>query len=195
MEGAEAIPRIRQIARKRGVPAEDVEPFLESLFDLLVGRALLVPVRLKGARGRPLPNVGGVCQVNADRLRLAPNRGVMRCRSCRRTTTRYLPHGRCPAWRCGGVLERVCEDGDDYDLHLLDGAYSMLRPEEHTAMVPNEERERLENLFKGISDAVNCLVCTPTLELGLDIGQLDSVLMRNVPPRQPTSRTRAPVGA
>ena len=173
---------IRQIARKWGVPAEDVEPFLESLFDLLVGRALLVPVRLKGARGRPLPNVGGVWQVNADRLRLAPNRGVMRCRSCRRTTTRDLPHGRCPAWRCDGVLEWVREDGDDYDLHLLDGAYSMLRPEEHTAMVPNEERERLENLFKGTSDAVNCLVCTPTLELGIDIGQLDSVLMRNVPP-------------
>ena len=173
---------IRQIARKWGVPAEDVEPFLESLFDLLVGRALLVPVRLKGARGRPLPNVGGVYQVNADRLRLGPNRGVMRCRSCRRTTTRDLPHGRCPAWRCDGVLEWVREDGDDYDLHLLDGAYSMLRPEEHTAMVPNEERERLENLFKGSSDAVNCLVCTPTLELGIDIGQLDSVLMRNVPP-------------
>ena len=173
---------IRQIARKWGVPAEDVEPFLESLFDLLVGRALLVPVRLKGARGRPLPNVGGVWQVNADRLRLAPNRGVMRCRSCRRTTTRDLPHGRCPAWRCDGALEWVREDGDDYDLHLLDGAYSMLRPEEHTAMVPNEERERLENLFKGTSDAVNCLVCTPTLELGIDIGQLDSVLMRNVPP-------------
>ena len=173
---------IRQIARKWGVSAEDVEPFLESLFDLLVGRALLVPVRLKGARGRPLPNVGGVWQVNADRLRLAPNRGVMRCRSCRRTTTRDLPHGRCPAWRCDGVLEWVREDGDDYDLHLLDGAYSMLRPEEHTAMVPNEERERLENLFKGTSDAVNCLVCTPTLELGIDIGQLDSVLMRNVPP-------------
>jgi len=40
----------------------------------------------------------------------------------------------------------------------------------------------LENLFKGDSDAVNALVCTPTLELGVDIGQLDAVLMRNVPP-------------
>ena len=29
---------------------------------------------------------------------------------------------------------------------------------------------------------MNCLVCTPTLELGIDIGKLDSVLMRNVPP-------------
>ena len=173
---------IRQIAGTWGVAAAAVEPVLESLFALLVERGLLVSVRLKGARGRPLPNVHGVYQVNADRLRLTPNRGVRRCRSCRRTTTRNLPHRRCAAWRCGGMLEWVREDDDDYDLQLLDGAYLMLRPEEHTAMVPPDERERLENLFKGRSDAVNCLVCTPTLELGIDIGQLDSVLMRNVPP-------------
>lgn len=49
-------------------------------------------------------------------------------------------------------------------------------------MVPHDERERLENLFKGESDAVNCFVCTPTLEMGVDIGQLDAILMRNVPP-------------
>ena len=171
-----------QIAAKWGVASESIEEFLTSLFDFLVERELLVPVRLKGAKGRPLPNVHGVYQVSADRLRLHPNRGVYRCRTCRRRTTRDLPRSSCPAWRCRGSLEWQKEDEDNYDLQLLDGAYSMLRPEEHTAMVPNEERERLENLFKGSSDAVNCLVCTPTLELGIDIGQLDSVLMRNVPP-------------
>ena len=173
---------MRQIAVKWGAESKFVEPFLTSLFDFLVEGELLVPVRLRGAQGRPLPNVHGVYQVSADRLRLRPNRGVHRCQSCRRTTTRDLPHNRCLAWRCGGSLEWVREDEDNYDLQLLDGAYSMLRPEEHTAMVPSEERERLENLFRGASDAVNCIVCTPTLELGIDIGQLDSVLMRNVPP-------------
>ena len=173
---------MRQIAGKWGVPSPAIERVLVSLFDMLVVQGLLVPVRLKGSRGRPLPNVSGVYQVSADRLRLTPNRGASRCRDCRRTTTRNLPHRRCPAWRCSGELEWVPEDEDNYNLQLLDGAYLMLRPEEHTAMVPHDERERLENLFKGTSDAVNCLVCTPTLELGIDIGKLDSVLMRNVPP-------------
>ena len=173
---------MRQIARKWGVPPPAVERVLESLFDVLVAQGLLVPVQLKGSRGRALPNVSGVYQVSADRLRLTPNRCASRCRDCRRTTTRNLPHRRCPAWRCSGDLEWVPEDEDNYNLQLLDGAYLMLRPEEHTAMVPHDERERLENLFKGTSDAVNCLVCTPTLELGIDIGKLDSVLMRNVPP-------------
>ena len=182
---------MRQIARKWEVPADATGPFLESLFAFLVERGLLVPVRLKGSRGRPLPNVSGVHQVSADRLRLSPNRGVWRCRSCRRTTTREPPHRRCIAWRCDGIVEWVPEDEDSYDLQLLDGAYSMLRSEEHTAMVPADERERLENLFRGDSEAVNCLVCTPTLELGIDIGRLDSVLMRNVPPLPANYRQRA----
>ena len=182
---------MRQIARKWEVPADATGPFLESLFAFLVERGLLVPVRLKGSRGRPLPNVSGVHQVSADRLRLSPNRGVWRCRSCRRTTTREPPHRRCIAWRCDGIVGWVQEDEDSYDLQLLDGAYSMLRSEEHTAMVPADERERLENLFKGDSEAVNCLVCTPTLELGIDIGRLDSVLMRNVPPLPANYRQRA----
>ena len=173
---------MRQIARKWGVAQTDIEPVLESLFEFLVQRRLLVPVRLKGAKGRPLPNLQGVYQVNADRLVLSPHHGVKRCRRCRRTTIRDLPYDLCPAWRCKGHLKWVPEDPDNYNLQLLDGAYAMLRPEEHTAMVPQAERERLENLFKSESDAVNCLVCTPTLELGIDIGQLDSVLMRNVPP-------------
>ena len=174
---------MRQLAGKWGVPSEKTDAFLGGLFGFLAEELqLLVPVRLKGSRGRPLPNISGVHQVNGSKLRLHPNRGLRRCKSCRRTTLRELPNDRCPAFRCDGLLEWVPEDEDNYDLQLLDGAYAMLRPEEHTAMVPAEHRERLENWFKTESNAVNCLVCTPTLELGIDIGQLDSVLMRNVPP-------------
>ena len=173
---------MRQIAGKWGESPDSVEPLLGSLFEFLVRQHLLKPVRLLGARGRPLPNLQGVYQVNGDSLRLHPNTGVARCRKCRRTITREVPNNRCPAWRCDGELEWIPENPEDYNLQLLDQSYSMLRPEEHTAMVPHDRRERLENWFKGDSNAVNCLVCTPTLELGIDIGRLDSVLMRNVPP-------------
>ncbi len=172
----------RQIARKWGVETEDIPGVLESLFKMLCETEFLKPVVLTGEKGRALPNVSGVYQVDADVLRLHANHGVWRCRTCRRRSPRRTPHGRCPAWRCDGQLEYLQEDPDNYDLQLLDEGYVMLRPEEHTAMVPHDERERLENLFKGDSDAVNAFVCTPTLELGVDIGQLDSVLMRNVPP-------------
>jgi ATP-dependent helicase YprA (DUF1998 family) len=173
---------LKQVAKKWGVDNDHIERFLQRLFDFLVDRQLLRPVTLRGSRGQALPGVTGVYQVDADRLRMQANHGIWRCASCRRRNTRRTPLNKCPAWRCDGSLEFVKDDPDNYDLQLLDQGYSMLRPEEHTAMVPHEERERLENLFKGDSDALNTFVCTPTLELGVDIGQLDAVLMRNVPP-------------
>jgi ATP-dependent helicase YprA (DUF1998 family)/SOS-response transcriptional repressor LexA len=173
---------LRQIARKWGVKPDETADFVESLFRFVVDEQLIVPVRLLGARGRGLPGATGVHQVDADRLRLHRNHGVWRCRSCRRRVSRRTPHQTCPAWRCTGDLEFLREDSDNYDLQVLDQNYTMLRPAEHTAMVPHDERERLENFFKGDSEVVNAFVCTPTLELGVDIGQLDAVLMRNVPP-------------
>jgi len=173
---------IRQMARKWGVAADEAEEFLTSLFELLEKKELLVPVQLMGSRGNLLPNISGVYQVNADLMRLQVNSGVYRCKSCRRRTIRRTPYQKCPAWRCDGELEFLREDPDNYDLQLLDQDYTMLRPEEHTAMVPHQERERLENFFKGDTDIVNAFVCTPTLELGVDIGKLDAILMRNVPP-------------
>lgn len=173
---------IRQIVRKWGVSLENAPELLGGLFKFLTDEKLLVPVKLKGSRGNALAGLSGLYQIDADRLRLTANRGVWRCTSCRRRTTHRTPQHKCPAWRCDGTLGFLKEDPDNYDLQLLDQGYSMIRPEEHTAMVPHEERERLENLFKGDAEVVNTFVCTPTLELGVDIGQLDAVLMRNVPP-------------
>lgn len=173
---------LKQLARKWGVAANHVDEFLESLFNFLRNKDFLIPVTLRGSRNNPLPNVSDVYQVNGDLLRMHANHGVYQCNTCRRKTPRRTPFDRCPAWRCDGELGFVREDRDNYNLQLLDQRYEMIRPEEHTAMIPNDAREKLENLFKGESDAVNTLVCTPTLELGVDIGQLDTVLMRNVPP-------------
>ncbi len=173
---------IRQLIKKWGVSPDDAEEYAESMFRFLVERKLLVPVRLKGAKGNPLPSVSEVFQIDADQLRLQQSHGTWRCKKCRRLSTRRMPKSICAAWRCEGELEFVREDPDDYNLQLIDQNYTMLRSEEHTAMVPHADRERLENQFKGNSEAVNTFVCTPTLELGVDIGQLDAILMRNVPP-------------
>ena len=175
---------VRSIARKWGVENDDCPEFLEELWSYLTDPqvAILVPATLRGSKDRPLPNCSGVYQIDSSKIRITGHHGLYRCKKCRRKSGRRNPHDRCISWQCDGTLEFVQEDPDNYDLQLLDQQYEMLRPEEHTAMVPQEHRERIENWFKGESDAVNTLVCTPTLELGVDIGALDSVLLRNVPP-------------
>ncbi len=178
------ITLVYQIAYKWGIPNAEIPVFLEALWDFLTGESIkiLVPVTLKSNKDKPLANCSGVYQINSNILLLGENHGHYRCTRCRRKITRRTPKNRCMAWHCDGELEYIAEDPDNYDLQLLDQGYSMLRPEEHTAMVPQEQRDKFENWFKGATDRVNTLVCTPTLELGVDIGSLDSILLRNVPP-------------
>ena len=51
---------------------------------------------------------------------------------------------------------------------------------EHTAQVPYEDRLEREDRFR--SAELPVLYCSPTMELGVDISQLNVVNMRNVPP-------------
>src|SRR5690348_7286047 len=172
-----------QLARKFGVPSSRTDEFFEELWALLTqDLAFLVNVTLTGARGRALPRCTGARQIDADRLLLTADHGVFRCNTCRRTHNRATPRMVCPAWRCTGTLAPAAEDPDNYDLKVLDEQFAMLRPREHSAQIPAEDREAIERSFKSEHEQVNTLVCTPTLELGVDIGALDSVLMRNVPP-------------
>jgi len=55
-----------------------------------------------------------------------------------------------------------------------------LEAREHTAQVPSEQRETREDLFRQAKLPI--LYCSPTMELGVDISQLNVVNMRNVPP-------------
>lgn len=175
---------VREITKKWGVPEEEIGDFLKQLWDHLTDPAvaILIPVTLKSSKDKALANCSGVYQIDSSKLLLNENHGYFRCKRCRRKSMRRPPNNKCLAWQCDGELEFVGEDPDNYNLQLIDERYSMLRPEEHTAMVPQADRERYENFFKGAGDVVNTLVCTPTLELGVDIGALDSVLLRNVPP-------------
>ena len=51
---------------------------------------------------------------------------------------------------------------------------------EHTAQIDQNERAKRENDFK--AGKIETLVCSPTLELGVNIGDLLTVLLRNCPP-------------
>jgi ATP-dependent helicase YprA (DUF1998 family)/very-short-patch-repair endonuclease len=55
-----------------------------------------------------------------------------------------------------------------------------LKAHEHTAQVPYEVREEREEAFR--EARLPILYCSPTMELGVDIAQLNVVNMRNIPP-------------
>ena len=68
--------------------------------------------------------------------------------------------------------------------------------QEHTGLLERADREMVEKIFKRSSTEqkpwdTNVLSCTPTLEMGIDIGDLSTVIMCSVPPAQSQFLQRA----
>ncbi|MFD4254522.1 protein kinase [Amycolatopsis thermoflava] len=60
------------------------------------------------------------------------------------------------------------------------GALGGMVAKEHTAQVDPKQREEREEEFR--KGELKVLYCSPTMELGVDISELNAVMMRNVPP-------------
>jgi hypothetical protein len=66
-----------------------------------------------------------------------------------------------------------------------------IRADEHSGQVSGEERREIELRFRDPEDPLNVLICTPTMELGIDIGHLNAVTLRNIPPSPSNYAQRA----
>jgi hypothetical protein len=62
----------------------------------------------------------------------------------------------------------------------LAGTFAGMHASEHTAQVPQQVRLEREESFRG--GDLPLLFCSPTMELGVDISDLNAVGLRNVPP-------------
>jgi len=88
-------------------------------------------------------------------------------------------------WRLGKAAATPCQRGEFFrDLYTRGIDLQGYEAREHTAqVVAPGERERRERRFRGEEEPPLCyLVCSPTMELGINIAELDVVHMRNVPP-------------
>jgi ATP-dependent helicase YprA (DUF1998 family) len=102
----------------------------------------------------------------------------------------------CPAFRCEGTLQPYTLEQIDrtraehYQQHLiLNRSPLPLRSQEHTAQLGTGELEKRENRFR--RGQINMLSCSTTLEMGVDIGDLQAVVLRNFPPHVSNYQQRA----
>lgn len=131
------------------------------------------------------PRRGPVWRVDADSLEwrwTQDGQPIWRCTLCRRPAARSV-RGVCPTNGCGGTLRKTLAVRDARD-HYAETYRSMtaspLRAEEHTAQLTAEVASELQEEF--INGEVNVLSCSTTFELGVDVGELQTVMLRNVPP-------------
>ena len=133
-----------------------------------------------------------VWALDSGRCYVTTRTAVMRCRNSPRTLV--VAAQEAPLWEDVPCLEPTVQDVYGYSEREQPTWAGRLYREadirrivsaEHTALVSREERDHLQERFAS-ADAKpwepNLLSATPTLELGVDIGNLSTVLMCSVPP-------------
>jgi len=169
-------------AKKWGLDLAKVNEFLEKLWDWLVAQGLVIQTQLLSNVGNPLPGCASVFQVNSAMLGYVIQQELYQCSTCHRFHNSKTPNMACTTHHCAGHIAPVEISEDDYNISTLLNPFKMVMAQEHSAQVPNQTRENIEREFKKAKGRVNTLVATPTLEMGVDIGDLDMILLRNVPP-------------
>jgi len=89
----------------------------------------------------------------------------------------------CPRHRCSGILKPVQArdlEPNHYRLLYRENLPGLLRVEEHTAQLDKEKAREFQREFK--DGKIHVLSCSTTFELGVDLGDLDTIFLRNVPP-------------
>ncbi len=187
---------LRHLLNRIGGTDPDDERMVEILEFLTRGPHLIVAQPLHGHRkGRRL------LQVSADVITLELVEPAARCRCsiCNVRMPWTVEGSPCPS--CHGVLQPWPQEEIERNRYIQRIQKLDLMPlsaGEHTAQITGEDRIELEEDFKapppgfqpppGWSgterrSTTNVLACSPTLEMGIDVGGLDAVVMRNIPPR------------
>lgn len=124
-----------------------------------------------------------------------PEPAAMRCALC--GARHPVPARHVDAWvaspcmrfRCPGTYEMDPPRTENYYRRLYrEGRTRRVVTAEHTGLVRGQAREDLERAFRTgtAPDTPNVITATPTLEMGIDIGDLSAVMLANVP-RSPAS--------
>ena len=137
----------------------------------------------------------GASYLDLSCLKVTIPRRVYRCSRCR-SVFPFSVRGRC--FKCNsetlvpqdvnaiermidGVHIPVCLDmSNHYIRTIIDSPLRKFNIKEHTAQLSRETARTYQNLFR--EKKLDALSCSTTFEMGVDIGTLNSVLMRNVPP-------------
>lgn len=121
---------------------------------------------------------------------------LMKCDTCGITYAvasedkEFWAEAPCIRSTCSGEFVEDKKAGLDYYGKLFStGDIVRINAKEHTGLLERDDREALEVDFKRKKDTVqlwdpNVLSCTPTLEMGIDIGDLSTVVLCSMPPAQ-----------
>ena len=129
--------------------------------------------------------------VDVKNLIVRSRNSVYECSRCRK----HYPHsvgGVCPNCNMKTLAEvesPIIKSDDHYATMYRTMSLDWMEVHEHTAQLDRKLLSRYQNEFK--DQKVNVLSCSTTFEMGIDIGSLSYVFLRNVPPAPSNYAQRA----
>lgn len=165
------------LTEQLGLDRDQAFAFLRNFWE-----ALLKPPISLLARYNP----GFALDAEAIRIANGDSRPLFVCKSCGLRQVHVLK-GKCSAFHCHGEVEEIGSDErlamrqtNHYLASYEEDNHVTVRAREHTASLSTDLRESIE---KDFSDGrINVLSCTTTMEMGVDLGDLEAVVNLNVPP-------------
>ena len=165
------------LVEQLGIPKQESEDLLSDFWEQAI--------RTRNRTLTPQSSSGHVLDLAALQFASEDNSPIYRCSTCGARSHIHLA-GKCGAYRCSGEVTEVDQDERSaaneqnhyvyrYKSHPMSGI-----AREHTAAIGVRERTEIEERFR--RGEINLLSCTTTMEMGIDLGDLEAVFCRNVPP-------------
>lgn len=174
---------VQRVLNKKGysLTVDEVAVFLKKVFEkVLVGQGLLSRTE------------GNAYQVNTSKLSIFNPQHWYICGKCKRLTCHNVANV-CPAYHCDGELTGINPEnefsGNHYYRLFRELEIRDLRIVEHTAQLNRDMAYDYQKRFK--QKEIDVLSCSTTFEMGVDVGSLETVFMRNMPPMPANYAQRA----
>ncbi len=168
-----------------------IQDFIRLALTQLKEVGILLQPKLNG-----MPGAG--IGLNPDILTVSDKVRMAHCSECGHLTP--IPADMTDVYRDMPCMRKGCNGhlrpeaiADNASRRMYESGKTVrLRSAEHTGLLERETREKVEEEFihQTRITAPNLLSCTPTLEMGIDIGDLSSVLLCSVPPSVASFRQR-----
>lgn len=134
----------------------------------------------------------GAYRLRSSAIRVSRPQKMYCCDRCHCVTARNV-EGVCPTYHCGGSLQpfdpEMTYAGNHYYQLYQELEMRPLRVVEHTAQLDKDTAYEYQKDFK--LKKIDVLSCSTTFEMGVDVGTLETVFMRNMPPSPANYAQRA----
>ncbi|WP_462270445.1 DEAD/DEAH box helicase [Desulfobacter sp.] len=165
---------------------EVTTPLYDIVIKSLVDSGIFEETPVKGEK---------VWGINPGAMKVTSQVRQFRCARCEHNISvaqeeaAFFEGAPCQRFHCWGQYRQVDTGVDYYGSLYATGDVERIFAREHTGLLHRTERESLEQNFKAEEENrypwyPNLLSCTPTLEMGIDIGDLSSLVLCSVPPAQ-----------